>query len=280
MSDLDRLVSAVLGSRKYGRVSPDVIRRVGARELLARSGLKEAIKATRNKLHQVGGAYLSPAMEYGRWEQRLGAAAQSGSPVEMRAVCAAVMQAHSSTRERLPILDDFFSQTLAGLPAVHTVLDIACGLNPLARPWMPLPEDVRYFAYDMYADMLEFVSRFFQIAGVHGEAQARDIVAAPPQQGADLALFLKALPCLEQIDKAAGARILDAIDAPYLLVSFPVRSLGGRHKGMVDNFEAHFWELIAGKPWGVQRFEFPTELAFLVRKDSPRRGVETPRSST
>jgi 16S rRNA (guanine(1405)-N(7))-methyltransferase len=280
MSDLDRLVSVVLGSHKYGRVSPDVIRHVGSRELSAHRSLKEAIKATKNKLHQVGGAYLSPAMEYGRWEKRLSAGAQSGDPVEMRAACVAVMQAHSSTRERLPILDAFYSQTLVGLPAVHTVLDIACGLNPLARPWMPLPEDVLYFAYDMYADMLEFVARFFQIAGVHGEAQARDIVESPPQQSADLALLLKALPCLEQLDRSAGLRLLDAINAPYLLVSFPARSLGGRHKGMAENYEAHFWELIAGRPWGVQRFEFATELAFLVCKDQSRGGVETPRSSS
>jgi hypothetical protein len=35
---------------------------------------------------------------------------------------------------------------------------------------------------------------------------------------------------------------------------------------MAHNYEQRFWELMAGKPWSVQRFEFATELAFLVSK--------------
>jgi hypothetical protein len=36
---------------------------------------------------------------------------------------------------------------------------------------------------------------------------------------------------------------------------------------MVKNYESHFREMIGGKPWGVRRFEFPGELAFLIRKE-------------
>ena len=50
--------------------------------------------------------------------------------------------------------------------------------------------------------------------------------------------LLKALPCLEQIDKAAPARLLEYIPAEHLLVSYPVHSLGGRAKGMVAHYEA------------------------------------------
>jgi hypothetical protein len=35
---------------------------------------------------------------------------------------------------------------------------------------------------------------------------------------------------------------------------------------MEVNYEAHFQSLVAGTGWGVERFEFPAELVFRVRK--------------
>jgi 16S rRNA (guanine(1405)-N(7))-methyltransferase len=101
---------------------------------------------------------------------------------------------------------------------------------------------------------------------VPGEAQACDVLGELPTRHYDLALLLKTLPCLEQIEKDVGARLLEAIDAAYLLVSFPVRSLGGRDKGMAENYPARFMETVKGYGWGIKRFGFETELAFLVKK--------------
>jgi 16S rRNA (guanine(1405)-N(7))-methyltransferase len=266
MDELEQLVACVVSSRKCGKVCAEVIRNVGARELAARRSLKDAVKATKNKLHQVGAAYLDAGIDYSRWERQLWVAADSSDPAQLRRACAEWMHGHSSTRERLPILEAFYAETLQGLPPLRTVLDLACGLNPLALPWMGLPQGVRYYAYDMYLDMAEFLNRFFERVGVQGEAVACDVACAPPTRRADLALLLKTLPCLEQLDRSASARLLDGLKADYLLVSFPVRSLGGRDKRMTENYEAHFLELVAGKPWEVRRFVFSTELAFLVHK--------------
>ena len=53
--------------------------------------------------------------------------------------------------------------------------------------------------------------------------------------------------------------------ARYLAVSFPAKSLGGRSKGMVENYSARFEELIAGRGWQVLgELEFSTELVFVV----------------
>jgi hypothetical protein len=64
--------------------------------------------------------------------------------------------------------------------------------------------------------------------------------------------------------------LLRAIHADHLLVSFPVHSLGGRNKGMIERYEAHFHDLLAQAGIGagarVTRFEFATELAFLVSR--------------
>jgi 16S rRNA (guanine(1405)-N(7))-methyltransferase len=81
-----------------------------------------------------------------------------------------------------------------------------------------------------------------------------------------LALILKTIPCLEQVDKNIGARLLETIEAENILVSFPSRGLSGRSKGMAENYESHFYQLIAGKNWQVTKTVFTNEIAFLIQK--------------
>jgi 16S rRNA (guanine(1405)-N(7))-methyltransferase len=264
LSDIDELVAAVRGSAKYRSVCEDVVRGVGERELAKGRRLKEAIKATKKKLHQVGGAYLEGRVDYAAWLDELRAV--SGSKGDFRRACARIMGYHSSTKERSEILDTFYATVLTDLPPVRSVLDLACGLNPLAIPWMGLPDGATYYAYDVFEDMVDFLQGFMRLVPVRGEARACDVLQSCPLPRVDLALVLKSIPCLEQIDKSAGARLLEAIDANHLLVSFPVHSLGGWDKGMPANYEAHFRELVARKGWSVKRFGFATELAFLVSK--------------
>ncbi len=263
--ELENLLAAVTESAKYRAIDPELIRAVGRRELAARRNFKEAVKATRNKLHQVAGAYLEGRPDYTGWARRL-AEAQAQGEATLRTACLEAMRAHASTRERLPILERFFATALAGLPPAESVLDVACGLGPLARAWMPLAPGACYYACDLYADMMAFLGEFFALAGIPGEAFVCDLVARPPEQEVDLALVLKALPPLEQIDKAAGLRLLRGLRARRMLVSFPAQTLGGRHKAMAAFYEQHFRTLVAGEGWSVERFSFPSEIAFLVTK--------------
>lgn len=265
-SPLEKLTAAVLQTAKYGQIYPALIERIGAVELGKGRSYKEALKATKSKLHQVGGAYQKKRLNYTAWLDELTQASQSGNPEAIQAACRQVMRQHTSTQERLPILDTFYKETLGELPPIHSVLDLACGFNPLTIPWMPLAPDVTYYACDIYTDLVGFLNHSIGLLGVDGHARLCDLIASPPTRTVDLALLLKAIPCLEQVDKDAGRHLLESIQARYLLVSFPVHSLGGRAKGMAQNYEAHFQRLIAGKPWQVTRFEFSTELAFLIQK--------------
>lgn len=263
---LDELVRAVSKSSKYRHVCQDLIRHIGERELTIRRNVREAIKATKSKLHQVGGAYWAGDLNYAQALDKLRRAAALRDSDELRQVCAELMSQHVSTRERVTILDQFYAATLAGIGPVRVVLDLACGLNPLAISWMSLDERAEYYACDVYVDMIEFIRESLALLGVQGRAEARDVTRSIPTQRADLALILKTIPCLEQIEKDAGRRLLETVNADHVLVSFPVHSLGGRSKGMLENYEARFRELVRDKAWPVQRFEFSTELAFLVTK--------------
>ena len=259
---LDRLVAEVLKSSKYAQIDPGVVTRIGAAELAKRRKFKQAVKATKNKLHQVGGAYLITSFEYESWLSEL---KQAESPDAFKQICWRVMGMHASTKERLPLLKDFYTQLFSHLPPVNSILDVACGLNPLAIPWMPLAPETSYSACDMYTDMVNFINAFMKLLPVDGRVKVCDVVTDPPTDAVDLALVLKAIPCLEQIDKQAGMHLLDRLNAHFIAISFPAKSLGGRSKGMVENYETHFEELITGRNWEVMaKLEFSTELVFVV----------------
>jgi len=264
---LEALVAEVQSSPKYRLIHAGLVRRIAAQELAKGRKTKEAVKAVRNKLHQVGGAYQETTIDYTKLIDELAGLPASLDDPALQAFCRRAMQQHASTRERLPILEQIFSQALAPLTPVASLLDLACGLNPLSLPWMPLAADAPYYACDIYSDQMEFLNRFLAHVGRPGRADLCDLTAELPAQRVQVALLLKTIPCLEQVDKSIGTRLLEEIPADHLLVSFPVASLAGRGKGMLENYEAHFIQLTAGRVWRIQRFEFSSELAFLVSRE-------------
>lgn len=260
---LEELCAAVRASAKNRALCQDTIRRLGARELLRQRSLKDAIKTTKNALHQLTGAYQYGRKQFDAWQAQLSAA--SDEPT-LHAACREVLKHHASTQERLPFLPEFYKTLFAELPPVRSIQDVACGFHPLAIPWMPLAPDVTYYACDLHEDLTDYLNAVFPLLGVNGRAETRDVIASPPTQPVQLAFVLKLLPLLEQDEKGAGLRLLRALNADHILVSFPTRSLGGRGKGMAENYETRFRETIAGEAWKTQRFLFPTELCFLITK--------------
>jgi 16S rRNA (guanine(1405)-N(7))-methyltransferase len=263
---LQELVRLVKLNETYASIDESVIAAIGMVELAKRGSLKEAVKTTRNKLHQIGSAYQQKPISYDVLKQQMMTLPADLQNPAVHEFLEASMRLHASTSERLVIHKDFFKYILESIAPIESVLDLACGLNPLNLPWMPVAERFRYAACDIYTDMLDFIGSFFNHFHIEGSAFTCDLTRDVPQGDFQLALLLKTIPCLEQVDKSAGKRLLEGIGAKYILASFPAHSLGGRSKGMVQNYEAHFMQLVEGKPWQVTRFEFHGELAFLVRK--------------
>lgn len=265
-NELDTLVRAARESAKYREICLELVTRIATRELQIRRNPKEALKETRNALHQIAGAYLSCRPRYDRWLETLTLARASENPNEWPETCARMMRLHAPTSERLPYLAEFYATLFDGLPPVHSVLDLACGFNPLALSLMPLAPDSSYFALDIYADMTQFFTDYFLLYEIKGTAQTADVAALTEFPKTDMALILKFLPVLEQQERGSSLRFLQAIPAKTLIVSFPTRTLAGYNKGMAESYESRFMALVAAEKWNIERFEFPGELCFRVSK--------------
>jgi 16S rRNA (guanine(1405)-N(7))-methyltransferase len=265
MGSVEAIVQAVSAAKKYRAVCPDMVRRIAAAELSRHGSVKTALKTTRSRLHQVYGAF-ERGIDYKAAYRRLEIAYGVGSEAAVKTACREVLGLHSSTQERLPILDEFYTQIWAVTSAPCTLLDLGCGLNPLTLPWMNLPPEGQYFALDIDARRVEFLNRYFSLSGWPPLAVWQDILCHTPKSRVDVALLLKTGPTLERQEKEGTLRLLRALKTPFVVVSFSVKSLGGREKGMAAHYEREFLSSVAGESWQVIRLTFETELVFVVGK--------------
>jgi len=263
---LEAIVKEVQKGSKYRHIHEDLVRNIAASEIKKGRSNKETIKAVRNKIHQVGSAYQPLGIDYNLLIAKLQTLPKDLLDPLVKEFCREAMALHASTRERLDILETFYSTCLASLTPIHSLLDIACGLNPLTLPWIPVRKDAKIFACDIYTDQIDFLNQFFTYFNIQGKAFCCDLTQEIPAQETQITFILKTIPCLEQIDKHIGQRLLSGIQSKYLLISFPAQSLGGRDKGMRQFYGNHFQSLIENQDWSVQAYSFSSEEAYLVEK--------------
>lgn len=263
---LETVVTAVKQSRKYGDTSEETIRQLAVEALQQHKRPKAAIKAVRTRLHSIMAPYLGDP-DYERLAAALSAAAAVGDEEAVLALCREALDGHLSTRERLPIMTDFYEQVFAVTGPPRRLLDIACGLNPLALPWMGLAADVSFsfLAYDIHEPRVAFINHFLQLRGLSPLARVQDVALTLPQETGDVALFLKEMPRFERNYPGSGRGFLRALQVRYLVVSFPtVSTHGGR--SLVARYREFFAQLTAGQRWPVTELMFPGEMVFIADK--------------
>ena len=266
-SELEAFVNKIKASRKYRDICEDTIRDVIEKTLPKYRRTKEAIKAARAKLHRIQAAYLGSVPSRDELDA-LGRAYLQGDMEGVKAICLELMHGHASTRERLPILDRFYKEIFAVTGVPKRILDVACGVHPLSIPWMDLPGDVVYWAYEIDDRLVNYLNMYFDAIGFErSQAQLQDVIRTPPAEAGDIAFVMKMVPCLERREKGASIRLLKNLKVRYLVVSFPIKSLSGRSKHMPSFYSQAFSDMVDGYGWDVVKLPIREELVFVVGKN-------------
>ncbi|MBI9048077.1 MAG: hypothetical protein JEZ00_01540 [Anaerolineaceae bacterium] len=266
-SQLDIVVAEICKNENYARMESGIVRKIALQEMSKRKNLKKVVKAARSKLHQIGTVYLgSPkplAFDFSTIP------ADQKTDIEFQKTWAQpYLENHASTNERFSFLEHFYGTIFERLPEVKMITDLACGMNPLCRPWMPIAPQVEYRACDIFTDGINLINGFFDAFGYSGKANICDLTDKVPDCRDQLVFLLKTLPCLEQIQKGIGRHILSEINAHVLVVSFPSKSLGGKNKGMLEHYDAYLKSILNVETWQMQTIEFINETVYLLtRKD-------------
>jgi len=261
----DDLTRRIRASAKYRSLDESLVRRVSAEAALRFSDRKAAVKYARRKLHQAFGAFLSGSAA--REVTGVVQAVRSGRPdltttAALRAAALPAMRAHASSAERSAWLAPFYDQVTQWCGIPDSVADLACGLNPLAIPWMALAPEASYWACEIDAELVAALAGLDEIMPVRLTAVSCDLVTSVPAVRADLALMLKTVTTIDQQSAGAAGRLLAALDCGHVILSLPRRSLSGR-RGYSADPAAIVQDAVAGSRYQIRHeAAFGTELLY------------------
>lgn len=261
---VETVVAAIKGSRKYRDTHEATIRALARQALAQHKRPKPAVKAVRKRLHSIMAPYLGDP-DYEAAAMALSVAFEKERSAEEKSACWTILESHLSTRERLPIMVSFYEEIFEMTGVPRRLADVASGLNPLALPWMGLPDDVEYIAYDIHEPRVALINHYFCLRGMRPMARLQDVALNAPVDSADVALFLKEMPRFERNYPGQGRRLLHDLKATFIVISFPtVSTHGGR--SLVARYREFLEQLLAGTDWPARELMFEGEMVFVVHK--------------
>jgi 16S rRNA (guanine(1405)-N(7))-methyltransferase len=259
-------VTEILNSKKYRKVglNPATVADLIRQEVVKQPSKKTALKAVKRKLHNIVAPYLGEP-DYADLSQRLALIQDTSlDSAPLRSYCQTILSQHASTAERIPIMDNFYAQLfeVTGMP--NTILDLACGLHPLAFPWMGLPTTVQYHAYDIIQPRVDLINLCFSKIGLAPLAENRDILVSPPTMQADLGLFFKEAHRFEKRKPGCNRDFWESLNVDTLAVSLPTQNLSGTHSLL----EVHRNLVQANLPENrrVRELTFANEIIFIIQR--------------
>jgi 16S rRNA (guanine(1405)-N(7))-methyltransferase len=274
---MKKIVENIKNSKKYGSVYIKTIERIVA-DCIVRFGEKRAENEAKNLLHQIWGAYYSSRPDFEKILNKIETEAeklQLNSNLQevflqnehSRSIILPILRLQSSVQERVGVLEEFYKKIFAITGIPNSIIDHACGLNPLTIPWMSLPSTTTYKAYDIDEEEIKFLK--LALNSIHCATKAEFAlgdVFLDEFEDADVVFMLKLLPCLEHQKKGSSIEVLKKQNCKYIVVSFPIRSIGGKEKGMVEFYRNSFMFLVENQGWKISEILFNTELVFVVEK--------------
>lgn len=271
--DPDRLREAVLQAKNYRDMGEETVGRLCAAAAPKYDKLAQAVKAVKTQLHTSHGAFFPPGChrEAARLLREEGETLRQGGEAA-RELTLRLLSLHPSSRERLPELGRLAEFLAPVTERAGELLDLGCGFWPMALPLLPRGERLFYRAGDVDRATVALLNRYFSLGVCRGEALLTDAAGKLPE--ADAAFLFKLLPVLEQQERGFSRRLLERLPAGEAVISFPIKSLSGREKGMEQFYTQWFGEALP-EGWEVLRREIiGSELFYHCRRRAARQGEE------
>ncbi len=253
----EKVLSDLLTSKKYIDICPDTVKNAFMEQTKRHGKLKDADKAARAHLHAITGAFISPD-ELKSAKKAVHEWMEGDEEAFYRAI-----GNHSSTRERAEIADEMYARVFSACDKVETILDLACGINPI---YLGKKGYTNVTGLDIHAGCAELINECAEFFGWKTRARAQDLILNPPDEEADITLMMKLLPVLETQKSGAARKILESVKSRYMLVTFPTRTLGGKKVGMEKHYTEWFEEKIPENIHVIDRFVIGNELAYTLER--------------
>ncbi len=265
---IDEMVDKIAYSRSYRKtgIPRKTIEDVLKREITRFPKEADALKSTRAILHNVMAPYLGDP-DYKAESIKLEQIVVNQEKSESKDFCLQILARHDSTRERMPYMREFYQTILEITQSPHSILDLACGLNPFALPFMGLPKGVEYHAYDIHQPRVDLINSFFISQDIRALAKIRDVLLDPPQLNADAAFLFKEAHRMEKRRKGSSRELVNTLNAKVIFVSLPNRSLDGQ-RDLHQRMDTLFNQISADLEGEIGNRAFPGETLYWIRKSN------------
>lgn len=263
LDNLERILECIASSRKYKNIHKRTILEIVKMEASKYKKEKDLIKAVKSKLHQIYGAFLT---EKDIRKINILLDSLEADKRIVRDISKDILLLHISTRERLEFYGALYREifSITGKPKV--ILDLASGLNPYSIPWMNIEDPITYYAYDIDCLLIDSINRFFELIDLPKLAVVKDVIFEDVEEEGELCFIFKFLPTAERIKKGSSKRLLENIQAQFIVVSFPLKSISGREKGMLENYAVIFEPIFRDNYDIIKKFILGEEIFYILKK--------------
>jgi len=112
-------------------------------------------KRIREKIHNITALYLGDI----NYKNAIDEFRQvKNDPDALKAFSHQKLTFHASTKERGHDLSTLYQQLFSRIGNCKSIADLACGIHPLGLPFMGLPLDTSYYAYDLNKARVDFLN--------------------------------------------------------------------------------------------------------------------------
>ena len=231
-------------------------------QFLRSSTWDEILKRVRKELRAVYGVFQS-----GDREALLSRLAQPGA--DTAGLIEDLLETHVSTKERVPHYARIARELAARIvPAPKIIVDLGCGMNPLAHHyWRSAGWNPTWIASDVSEADMRFLAAAFKTLDIRGKSVRIDLLSETEEVTTlkgDVTFLLKLLDSLEESKRHISYALFDAIRTPWIVASFPTKSIGGG-KRISTAGRTWFERLLTRKNATWETFSVENEFVYVIR---------------
>ncbi len=256
---MNDIFKEVYKSKKYSSMDEAIVKRICEEISKKYPKKKEAIKAAKNQLHIIYESFIESDC-YKRARKIL---EENGNNIS-RNIALELMSLHASTRERIKIINEVYDFLSKYIELDSVVIDVGCGFNPFAIVFLSNVPKV-YRAFDINEESVSILNLCFSQLDFY--AKILDAVTDVPKEHADVMLLFKLLPLLNQQKKGRAFEFIALADFSIAIVSFPIKSLSGREKGMLESYSNYFEQGLPNTCSIIEKKVVDNELFYVIKKD-------------
>jgi len=216
---------------------------------------KKLMQVIRGQLHKIHGSFQTT--KKGKREEL----AKYFTPTTIKKL----LTTNRSTKERLAIYPTLYKKLFAITKKPASILDLGCGLNPLAFPYMQLKK-VTYFAYDIDKEDCSYSNQYFsKTKAITGKATVADIRKISTFPLTDVTLLFK---ILDPVDQGKGHKrsehLIKKLRSPWIIASFSTTTVSG--KAMRHPYRGWFERMLHRLQLPFKKVTTPNEVFYLINK--------------